>query len=200
MSRRTTGIITAIVLILIGGAAGYGINTVVSTRAPEEGLSQAQVGAIAERLISARNEQLLTPEEAEDEDNGEEGETEETLSPAHDLLDGEAVGGIALSQGAITSERQTYRLIREHRNELAKSATVYTEADLDIEVDSLTINEGTAIAIIKETSTFAGERASKKLELEQTVERVMSLTRVGGAWKLRSIRTMSGKDAPENGL
>lgn len=197
MSRRTTGIITAIVLILVGGAVGYGINSVVSTRAPEEGLSEAQVGSVAERLISARNELLLTPEESDDEDGDEEGPDR---SPADDLLDGESSGGIALSQGAITAERQTYRLIRDHREDLASAGTIYTGADLDIEVDSLTINEGTAIAIVTETTTFTGERTGKELELEQNVERVMSLTRVGGDWILRSIRTMSGKDAPENGL
>ncbi len=197
MSRRTTGIITAIVLVLIGAAAGYGISNLVSTRAPEEGLSEAQVAGVAEMLITARNELLLTPEE----DNGnEEDNQSEKQSPAADLLDGESAGGITLSQGAITAERQTYRLIRDHRREMAQSGTTYTEADLEVDVDSLTINQGTAIAIVNETTTFAGERAGKDLELEQDVVRVMSLTRVAGNWRLRSIRTMSGKDAPENGL
>ena len=197
MSRRTTGIITAIVLVLIGAAAGYGISNLVSTRAPEEGLSEAQVAGVAEMLITARNELLLTPEE----DNGDEEDNQsEKQSPAADLLDGESAGGITLSQGAITAERQTYRLIRDHRREMAQSGTTYTEADLEVDVDSLTINQGTAIAIVNETTTFAGERAGKDLELEQDVVRVMSLTRVAGNWRLRSIRTMSGKDAPENGL
>lgn len=197
MSRRTTGIITAIVLVLIGAAVGYGINNVVSTRAPEEGLSEAQVGSVAERLIAARNELLLTPEE----DNGDEDDKEtKEQSPAADLLDGEPSGGITLSQGAITAERQTYRLIREHRRDLELSGTTYTEADLEVDVDSLTINAGTAIAIVNETTKFTGERSGKDLELEQNIVRVMSLTRVAGDWRLRSMRTMSGKDAPENGL
>jgi len=197
MSRRTTGIITAIVLVLIGAAAGYGISNVVSTRAPEEGLSEAQVAGVAELLISARNDLLLTPEEGNGEDQDQQ--TEEK-SPAADLLDGEAVGGVALSQGAITAEKQTYRLVREHRRNLERSGTTYTDADVSVDVDSLTINEGTAIAIVHETSRFTGERSGKDLELEQDIVRVMSLTRVAGNWRLRSIRTMSGKDTPENGL
>ncbi|MDN5856113.1 MAG: hypothetical protein L0K86_25375, partial [Actinomycetia bacterium] len=168
MSRRTTGIITAIVLVLIGAAVGYGINNVVSTRAPEEGLSEAQVGSVAERLIAARNELLLTPEE----DNGDEDDKEtKEQSPAADLLDGEPSGGITLSQGAITAERQTYRLIREHRRDLELSGTTYTEADLEVDVDSLTINAGTAIAIVNETTKFTGERSGKDLELEQNIVR-----------------------------
>ena len=200
MSRRTTGIITAVVLILIGAAAGYGISNVVSTRAPEEGLSKAQVGGVAEQLIGARNELLLTPEENGDDEGGDEAAQDDEPSPAEGLLDGEASGGVTLSQGAITAERQTYRLVREHRRELERAGTLYTETDLEIDVDSLTINDASAIAIVNETSAFAGTRAGKELEITQNVTRVMSLTRVGGDWILRSIRTMSGEDNPENGL
>lgn len=199
MTRRTKGIITAVVLILLGAAAGYGINNLVSVRAPEEGLSEAQVGSVATRLITARNDELITP--APDDDTDDEPE-EDTKSPsaAAELLEGRSSGGVTMSQGAIRAERQIYRQLREHKRDLALRGTVYTEADLDIDVDSLTINEATAIAIIDETTTFTGERAGKPIEIEQSIERVMSLSKVEGNWIMRSIRTMSGKDAPENGL
>ncbi|UYM05900.1 hypothetical protein [Solicola gregarius] len=199
MSRRTTGIITAVVLILLGAAAGYGINNVLATRAPEQGLSEAQVGTVVTKLITARNDELLSPDPSSEDDEDAE-EDEEEPSAAADLLEGRSSGGITMSQGAITAEKQTYRLIREHKRDLEQQGTVYFEADLDVEVGSLTINEGTAIAIVEETSTYSGERVGKELEVEQNVERVVSLTRVGGNWIMRSMRTMSGKDAPENGL
>ncbi|MGH3360425.1 MAG: hypothetical protein ACRDO7_16605 [Nocardioidaceae bacterium] len=200
MSRRTTGIITAVVLILLGGAAGYGINNLLSTRAPEEGLSEAQVGSVATQLITARNDLLVTPEDAEEDAEEDTGDGEKTPPASAELLEGRSSGGVAMSQGAILAERQTYRLLREHRRDLEGRGTVYTEAELDVEVDSLTINEATAIAIVDETTTFTGERGGKSVEIEQSIERVMSLSRVGGNWIMRSIRTMSGKDAPENGL
>lgn len=196
LSRRTTGIITAAVLILLGAAVGYGINGLLSSRAPEEGLSEAQVGAIADKLIATRNDILVTPET----DDGEEAPEEPSPSPAQSLIDGDASGGIALSQGAITSERQTYRQLREHREQLEGSGTVYTEADLTVEVDSLSVDEATATAVIDETTTFTGDQAGKHAEIEQDVERVMLLSRVEGNWIMNSMRTMSGKDAPENGL
>lgn len=201
MTKRTKGIVTAVVLILLGGAAGYGINNVVSTRAPDQGLSEAQVGSVATRLITARNDVLITPE-PDDECSEDEKPEEDTKSPsaAAELLEGRDSGGVTMSQGAIRAERQIYRQLREHKHDLAGRGTVYAEADLDVEVDSLTVTKSTAIAIIDETTTFSGERDGKPAEIEQNVERVMSLSRVEGNWIMRSIRTMSGKDAPENGL
>lgn len=200
MSRRTTGIITAVVLILLGGAAGYGINNVLSTRAPQEGLSEAQVGGVATQLIAARNDLLVTPEVDDDEEAEEATDAPESPPVSAELLEGRSSGGITMSQGAIVAERQTYRLLRERRRDLAGQGTVYTEAELDVEVDSLTVNDASAIAIVDETTVFSGERAGKPAEIEQNVERVMTLSRVEGNWIMRSMRTMSGKDAPENGL
>lgn len=200
MSRRTTGIITAVVLILLGGAAGYGINNVLSTRAPQEGLSEAQVGAVATQLIAARNDLLVTPEVDDDEEAEEATDAPESPPVSAELLEGRSSGGITMSQGAIVAERQTYRLLRERRRDLAGQGTVYTEAELDVDVDSLTVNDASAIAIVDETTVFSGERAGKPAEIEQNVERVMTLSRVEGNWIMRSMRTMSGKDAPENGL
>ena len=202
MSRRTTGIITAVVLILLGAGAGYGINNVLTTQAPEEGLSEAQVSGVVTKLLTARNDELLTaePEDGDEEDADSDEEKQQEPSVAADLLEGRSSGGIALSQGAITAEKQTHRLIRDHRRELEQESTTYREAELDVEIDSLTINEGTAIAIVDETTTFTGQRAGKDLQIEQNVARVVSLSKEGGNWTLRSMRTMSGKDAPENGL
>lgn len=196
MSRRTTGIITAVVLILLGGAAGYGINTLFTTRAPEEGLSEAQVGGVATKLIAARNELLVTVEVEEDDDPS----GRKTPPVSAELLEGRTSDGITMSQGAIVAERQTYRLLRERRNDLADRGVLYTEADLEVEVESLNVNESSAIAVVDETTTFGGERNGKPAELEQNIQRVMTLSRVEGRWIMRSIRTMSGKDAPENGL